>query len=83
MRSEERGSVALFICARSGRGTDLALAGMWTNYSARWSSSELVAFLCCDGKQDAGSSWMLIVGFMELISSSMYFRETDVLCLAR
>ena len=53
-RSEERGSVAVFICARSGRGTDSASAGMWTNHSARWSSSELVAFLRYDGRQDAG-----------------------------
>ena len=67
VKCEECGSVALFICARSGRGTDSASAGMWTNHSARWSSSELVALLRCDGKQDAGSSWMLIVGFMELM----------------
>ena len=45
----------------------LSVGGYVDNHSARWSSSELVAFLRCDGKQDAGSSWMLIVGFMELM----------------
>ena len=51
---EGHGSVALFICARGGHRTDSAWASAWTNHSTRWSSSELVAFLRYDGRQDAG-----------------------------